>query len=150
MIILTSSPSYISHYITLHHHSLHDHPHITLTTSSPSLHHHPHIITLTSSPSLHHHPHYIITLITSSPSHHHPSHHHPHYIITCSSPTIHLHSEVISTSNGSKIYPSLVENAIKREIPFLSHVMVLGDQRHYLICLVTIKVSCIASPVLCV
>eukprot|EP00731_Ephydatia_muelleri_P030993 Em0022g507a len=49
--------------------------------------------------------------------------------------------EMISSSNGTKISPILVENAIKREVPFLSHVMVLGDQRDYLICLVTIKVE---------
>ena len=50
--------------------------------------------------------------------------------------------EVITSSDGTRISPVLIENTIKKEIPFLNHVVVIGDQRHYLICLVTIKVCC--------
>ena len=45
------------------------------------------------------------------------------------------------TFGGTTISPVVIENAIKKEIPFLNHVMVVGDQRNYLICLVTIKVK---------
>ena len=33
-----------------------------------------------------------------------------------------------------------IENAIKANVPFLSNVMVIGDKRKYLTCLVTLKV----------
>ena len=49
-------------------------------------------------------------------------------------------SAVITLSGGEKIHPEPIENEIKHEIPFLSNVMVVGDEREYLTCLVTLKV----------
>ena len=57
-------------------------------------------------------------------------------------PTILLHSlsDMITTSGGKKIHPVTIEESIKSEIPFLSNVMVVGDKREYLTCLMTLKV----------
>ena len=60
-------------------------------------------------------------------------------------------SELIIIYGGGKIAPVLIEDRIKKEVPFLSNVMVVGDNRKYLTCLVTIKVcrsyNCIFSSV---
>jgi long-chain-fatty-acid--CoA ligase ACSBG len=47
--------------------------------------------------------------------------------------------EIIITSGGENIPPVLLESNILREIPFLSNVMVVGDKRKYLTCLMTLK-----------
>jgi len=47
---------------------------------------------------------------------------------------------MITTSGGEKIHPVPIEKRIKSEIPFLSNVMVVGDKREYLTCLMTLKV----------
>ena len=52
-----------------------------------------------------------------------------------------LVSELIITSGGVNIAPVPIEDRIKKEVPFLSNVMVVGDNRNYLTCLVTLKVS---------
>ena len=49
--------------------------------------------------------------------------------------------ELIIMSDGENIPPVPIENRIKNEIPFLSHVMVVGDQRNFLTCLMTLKVN---------
>ena len=43
-------------------------------------------------------------------------------------------------SDGKNIPPVPIENRIKNEIPFLSNVIVVGDQRNFLTCLMTLKV----------
>ena len=43
--------------------------------------------------------------------------------------------------DGTKISPIKIEDFIKSEVPFLSNVIVLGDKRSYLTCLLTLKVS---------
>ena len=48
--------------------------------------------------------------------------------------------ELIITSGGENIPPVLLEDNILREVPFLSNVMVVGDKRKYLTCLMTLKV----------
>lgn len=53
----------------------------------------------------------------------------------------HVAPELIITSGGENIAPVPIENRIKTELPFLSNVFVIGDQRKYLSCLVTILVS---------
>ena len=49
-------------------------------------------------------------------------------------------SELIITSGGENIAPVPIEDRIKKEVPFFSNVMVVGDHRNYLTCLVTLKV----------
>ena len=49
--------------------------------------------------------------------------------------------ELIIMSDSEKIPPVPIENRIKNEIPFLSNVMVVGDQRNFLACLMTLKVN---------
>ena len=50
-------------------------------------------------------------------------------------------SEIIITSGGENMAPVPIEDRIKEEVPFLSNVMVIGDKRKYITCLVTLKVS---------
>ena len=50
-------------------------------------------------------------------------------------------AELIITAGGENIPPVLLEDNILREIQFLSNVMVVGDKRPYLTCLMTLKVS---------
>lgn len=47
--------------------------------------------------------------------------------------------ELIITSGGENIPPIIIEDAILKEIPFLSNVMVVGDKRKFLSCLMTLK-----------
>ena len=49
-------------------------------------------------------------------------------------------TELIITSGGENIPPIIIEDAILKEIPFLSNVMVVGDKRKFLSCLMTLKV----------
>lgn len=51
-----------------------------------------------------------------------------------------LTAEMIVLSDGHNVAPVHIEAKIKREIPFLSNVMLVGDGRDYLCCLVTLKV----------
>ena len=50
-----------------------------------------------------------------------------------------LSLELIITSGGKNIAPAPMENAIKEALPFLSNVMLVGDKRNYITCLVTLK-----------
>ncbi len=48
--------------------------------------------------------------------------------------------ELIITAGGENIPPVLIEDEIKREIgSVVANVMVVGDQRKFLACLVTIR-----------
>ena len=47
---------------------------------------------------------------------------------------------MIVLSNGNNIAPVPIESRLKRELTFLSNVMVVGDGQRYLCCLVTLKV----------
>lgn len=47
--------------------------------------------------------------------------------------------ELIITAGGENVPPVLIEDVIKEELPIISNVMVIGDQRKYLSCLLTLK-----------
>jgi len=49
-----------------------------------------------------------------------------------------IHVELIVLA---KVNPNVIENKIKAVVPFLSNVMVIGDKRKYLTCLLTLKVK---------
>ena len=53
--------------------------------------------------------------------------------------------ELIITSGGENIAPVPIEDLIKKEVPFLSNVMVIGDHRKYLTCLLTLKVDSLVA-----
>lgn len=47
--------------------------------------------------------------------------------------------ELIITAGGENVPPILIENEIKAALPFISSVMLVGDMRKYLICLLGIR-----------
>jgi len=62
--------------------------------------------------------------------------------MTCGSPTTSLYSliELIITAGGENIAPVPIENSIKEQLHIVSNIMVIGDQKKYLACLLTLKV----------
>lgn len=52
----------------------------------------------------------------------------------------HLPIEMIVLSDGNNVAPVHIEAMIKKEAPFLSNVVLVGDGRDYLCCLMTLKV----------
>ena len=49
--------------------------------------------------------------------------------------------ELIITAGGENVAPVPIEDRIKGEVPFLSNVILIGDKRKFLSCLVTLKVT---------
>ena len=47
--------------------------------------------------------------------------------------------ELIITSGGENVPPLIIEDAIKLELPCISNVMVVGDGKKFLSCLLTVK-----------
>ena len=50
-------------------------------------------------------------------------------------------AETVILSGGEVVSPFSIESSILGEIPFLRRVMVVGDKRPHLICLMTLKVG---------
>ena len=48
--------------------------------------------------------------------------------------------ELIITAGGENVPPVLIEDAIRHELPCLANVMVVGDRKKFLSCLLTMKV----------
>ena len=48
--------------------------------------------------------------------------------------------ELIITAGGENVPPVYIEDCIKSEVTFLSNVMVVGDKKKFLTCLLTLKV----------
>ncbi|XP_023331008.1 long-chain-fatty-acid--CoA ligase ACSBG2 [Eurytemora carolleeae] len=49
--------------------------------------------------------------------------------------------EILITAGGENVPPFIIENMVKNELPCLSHVMLIGDRKKFLSCLVTLKVE---------
>ncbi len=49
--------------------------------------------------------------------------------------------ELIITAGGENVPPVVIEEAIKSEIPGISNVMIVGDKKKFLSCLVTLQVE---------
>lgn len=47
--------------------------------------------------------------------------------------------EIIVTAGGENVAPILIEENIKRVLPFVSNAMVVGEGKKYLMCLLTLK-----------
>ena len=52
--------------------------------------------------------------------------------------------ELIITAGGDNIAPVPIEDCIKEQLRIVSNVMVIGDQKKYLSCLLTLKVNVLA------
>jgi long-chain-fatty-acid--CoA ligase ACSBG len=49
--------------------------------------------------------------------------------------------ELIKTSGGENVAPILIEDSLKKWMPYLSNVVVIGDNQKFLACLITLKVK---------
>jgi len=49
--------------------------------------------------------------------------------------------EILITAGGENVPPFIIEDMIKKELPCLSHVVLIGDRRKFLSCLLTLKVE---------
>ena len=49
--------------------------------------------------------------------------------------------ELIVTSGGENISPVPIENLIKEELPFISNAMIIGDNKKYLVAILTLKLN---------
>lgn len=58
----------------------------------------------------------------------------------CQPSFLSLFIEMIVTSSGDKIAPVPIEAIIKDSAPIISNAVIIGDQREYLVCLITLKV----------
>ena len=47
--------------------------------------------------------------------------------------------EILITAGGENVPPLLIEDAIKEALPCVSNVMVVGDKKKFLCCLITMK-----------
>ena len=50
-------------------------------------------------------------------------------------------TELLITAGGENVAPTLIEDAIKRELSVVSNAMVIGDRKKFLSCLLTLKVT---------
>ena len=48
--------------------------------------------------------------------------------------------DILITAGGENVPPVLIEDSIKKELECISNVMVIGDKKKFLACLLTLKV----------
>jgi len=53
--------------------------------------------------------------------------------------------EIIVTAGGENVAPVVIEEIIKERLPFISHPMLVGDNRKFIACLLTFRVTTLAS-----
>ena len=63
------------------------------------------------------------------------------WVQLCLNCLIAIFPELIITAGGENMAPVPIEDRIKKELPFLSNVMVIGDKKKFVSCLVTLKVA---------
>lgn len=49
--------------------------------------------------------------------------------------------EILITAGGENVPPFIIEDMVKKELPCLSHVVLIGDRKKFLSCLVTLRVE---------
>jgi long-chain-fatty-acid--CoA ligase ACSBG len=49
--------------------------------------------------------------------------------------------EILITAGGENVPPFIIEDMVKKELPCLSHVVLIGDRRKFLSCLVTLRLE---------
>jgi len=49
--------------------------------------------------------------------------------------------DILITAGGENVPPFIIEDMVKKELPCLSHVVLIGDRRKFLSCLVTLKLE---------
>ena len=49
--------------------------------------------------------------------------------------------ELIITAGGENMAPVPIEHQVKEAVPFISNVMLIGDKRKFISCLITLKVT---------
>ena len=54
-------------------------------------------------------------------------------------------TEILITAGGENVAPTLIEDAIKKELPVVSNAMVIGDRKKFLSCLLTLKVKLLCT-----
>lgn len=62
-------------------------------------------------------------------------------VSTCIAVYTCIYTELIAIGTGLKIHPIPIETEVKTEIPLVRNVVVIGEGRKYLSCLLTLKVS---------
>ena len=61
-------------------------------------------------------------------------------VFVCACARVCVVTDLIVLRDGETVLPMEIENRILTEVPFLSHVVVVGEHRPYLTCLVTLMV----------
>lgn len=55
--------------------------------------------------------------------------------------------ELIVTAGGENIAPVIIENIAKEHMPFASNIVLIGDQRKFISCLITLRPDSLASEI---
>ena len=64
-----------------------------------------------------------------------------YYGVLCACNLLYSFVDLIKMAGGEWVVPIEIEECIKSEIEFLSNVVLIGDKREHLTCLLTLKVK---------